>query len=545
MADTTSTTPPQSAARPAPRRPTVPPWRARAAGAVAAAVALAVGEFVSSFGGHEQSLIASVGSSFIDQFAAVLKNIAVAIFGTSDKAALVIGIVVVAMVIGAALGTATVRRSWVGPAGFVAFGAFGVYAGLSDPQTNKAAVVAAAVAATGAGIATLWMLLRVAAAPHPVPSTSAARDGGVTEYPTDPAASRRAFFGWAGAAGVFAIGISAAGRAISGPSKAETARGGIKLPSVEGAGAAGTTTVPADAPMGVTGLSPYVVPNADFYRIDTALVVPQVDPASWKLKITGMVDHPYELTLDDILELPQIEVPVTLQCVSNDVGGDLVGNATWQGVPLAAILDRAGVQAGATQIASTSIDGWTCGFPTSVGLDGRTALLAIGMNGEPLPIPHGFPARLVVAGLYGYVSATKWITEIRLTTWDDFDGYWIPRGWSKDGPIKTASRIDVPRRGASLAAGPTKIAGVAWAPSRGITKVEVQVDDGPWQQARLGQVASKDTWVQWVLDWDATSGDHNIQVRATDATGETQTSSFAPPAPNGATGYDSRDVKVD
>ncbi len=545
MADTTSTSATDRATRPPTGRSfAVAPWQARVSGALAAAVALAVGEFLSSFGGHEQSLIASVGSSFVDQFAAVLKNIAVAIFGTSDKAALVIGIVFVSMLAGAALGTATTRRAWVGPAGFAAFGAFGLYAGVADPQTNKAAVVLAAVGATAAGIATLWMLLRIAATGTAPVSTSARPT--VTEHPTNPAATRRAFFGWAGAASVFAIGITAAGRAISGPSKAEAARSGVKLPSVGGTGtAAGTTTVPANAPMGVAGLSPYYVPNADFYRIDTAIVVPQVDPSTWTLKITGMVDHPYELTLDDILALPQVEEPVTLQCVSNDVGGDLVGNAKWQGVPLKAILEKAGVQAGATQIVSKSIDGWTCGFPTATGLDGRTALLAVGMNGEPLPIPHGFPARLVVAGLYGYVSATKWITEIRLTKWEDFDGYWIPRGWSKEGPIKTASRIDVPRPGASVQAGPTKIAGVAWAPSRGITKVEVQVDDGPWQTARLGEVASKNTWVQWVLEWDATSGDHSIQVRATDTTGETQTSTFAPPEPNGSTGWDRRDVHVD
>ena len=521
----------------------VPRSWSRLAGVLAALVALAVGEFVSALGGSDQSLIASVGSSFIDQFAASLKDIAVAIFGTSDKAALIIGIVLVSVVIGAALGTASVRRPWIGVAGFGAFGLLGFVAGALDDQANTAISLLAAVLAAGAGIATLVVLLRIAESRNGRPFTTTR----TIEVPTDPAATRRAFVGWSAAAVAFAAGITVLGRAMAGRSKAEVAREGITLPRATNAdpgtvGPGGTAL--ADETLSIEGLTPYYMPNSDFYRIDTALLVPQVDPASWSLKIGGMVDHPFELTYADIQAMPQIEEAVTLSCVSNSVGGDLVGNARWQGVPLATLLERAGVQEGAGQIVGRSVDGWTGGFPTELATDGRVAMLAVGMNGEPLPIEHGFPARLVIAGLYGYVSATKWITEIDLTGWDDFDGYWIDKGWAKLGPIKTQSRIDLPRYGTPIQPGPNKIAGVAWAPDTGITKVEVQIDGAEWHEARLAGAVSKNTWVQWILDWDAPSGEHVIVVRATDASGETQTEERTASAPDGASGWDQVKVVV-
>ena len=305
-------------------------------------------------------------------------------------------------------------------------------------------------------------------------------------------------------------------------------------------------TGPGVASFDVDGLSPYLVPNRDFYRIDTALVVPNVNPDTWSLKVSGMVSNPFEITFDELMSLPQVEQAVTLSCVSNEVGGTLVGNALWQGVPLGTLLQHAGVQPDASQVVGRSVDGFTAGFPTAALTTDRPALVAVGMNGEPLPVLHGFPARLVVAGLYGYVSATKWLTEIRLTTLDAFDGYWVPRGWSKQAPIKTESRIDVPRSGAPLQAGTVPIAGVAWAPGpgRGITRVQVQVDDEPWQDAKLGEVLSGNTWRQWMLAWEATAGTHTLRVRATDGTGETQTEDKAPPEPDGATGWDSRRVTV-
>ncbi len=291
----------------------------------------------------------------------------------------------------------------------------------------------------------------------------------------------------------------------------------------------------------VAGISTYISPNNDFYRIDTALTVPQVDPARWSLRFTGMVDNPYEITFDEILSMDLSDHVVTLSCVSNRVGGDLVGNAVWTGVPLADLLDRAGVQAGADQVVGRSVDDWTAGFPKDVVYDGRNTILAIGMNGEPLPTQHGFPARLVVAGLYGYVSAVKWLEEIRLTTWDGFDGYWVPRGWAKEGPIKTQSRIDVPSAGSSsnLVAGQsTPIAGIAWAPTRGIRAVEVNVDDEGWEPCTLGQALGDESWVQWHRDWTpATTGSHQIQVRATDGDGVLQSPGPRPPRPDGAEGW--------
>jgi DMSO/TMAO reductase YedYZ molybdopterin-dependent catalytic subunit len=249
-----------------------------------------------------------------------------------------------------------------------------------------------------------------------------------------------------------------------------------------------------------------------------------------------------ELTFADLLARPMVERDVTLSCVSNEVGGSLVGNAVWRGARLADLLDEAGVQPGATQLFSTSADGWTCGSPVSAIMDGRDALLAVAMNGEPLPISHGFPVRLVVPGLYGYVSATKWVVDLKLTTFDDV-AYWVPRGWAQQAPIKTMSRIDVPRT-EQVPAGTLAVAGVAWAVHRGISKVEVQVDDGPWQAARLGTVPSDDTWVQWVLEWDARPGDHVVTVRATDGAGRLQPEEPADPAPDGAQGWHARRFQV-
>ena len=290
------------------------------------------------------------------------------------------------------------------------------------------------------------------------------------------------------------------------------------------------------------GLTPYITPNNDFYRIDTALRSPRVDTSDWALELTGLVDNEFSISYDELLEMDSVSVPVTIQCVSNEVGGNLVGTAVWQGVPLADLLDRAGVRADAEQVVGRSVDGFTAGFPLSDALDGRTALVAYAMNGMPLPRDHGYPARLIVAGLYGYVSATKWLQTIELTTWDAFDGYWIPRGWSKLGPIKTASRIDVPS--GEVNAGQVAIAGVAWAPGRGISRVEVQIDDGDWADCELATTSNDETWVQWRRAWAAVPGSYELRVRATDADGQVQTMDTAPPAPDGATGYHTRTVRV-
>ena len=298
----------------------------------------------------------------------------------------------------------------------------------------------------------------------------------------------------------------------------------------------------------VRGISPYitpVTPTDEFYRIDTAVSPPHVNPANWRLRFTGMVDRPYELTFDDILAMDLSDHVITLSCVSNPVGGRLVGNAVWTGVPLAALLERAGAQSWANQVVGRSVDDFTAGFPIGAVHDGRNAILAIGMNGDVLPISHGFPARLVVAGLYGYVSAVKWLDEIHLTTWDGFDGYWVPRGWSKRGPIKTQSRIDTPKKNARLRVGETtSVAGIAWAPTRGIERVETQIGGEDWTPCRLGQALGDESWVQWHREWTPDrSGTHRIKVRATDGTGTTQGGFSVSPRPNGAEGWHT--IRVD
>ena len=289
--------------------------------------------------------------------------------------------------------------------------------------------------------------------------------------------------------------------------------------------------------LGTPGISPFITPNVDFYRVDTALVVPRVDTDSWRLTVHGMVDHELELTLDDLVGRELVERDITLACVSNEVGGSYIGNARWVGVPLAPLLEESGVHPDADQIVSRSVDGFTAGTPTSIVMDGRDAMLAVSMNGETLPFAHGFPVRMIVPGLYGYVSATKWLSDLELTTFDAYDAYWIQRGWAEQAPVKTQSRIDTPRVGADVGVGSVVVAGVAWAQHRGIERVEVRVDEGAWNDATLAPQDTIDTWRQWHWSWDATPGDHTIRVRATDGDGATQPERRLPPFPDGATGW--------
>ena len=298
-----------------------------------------------------------------------------------------------------------------------------------------------------------------------------------------------------------------------------------------------TVPLPAGVNLDVSGISSFVTSNAAFYRVDTAIVLPQVDPGSWQLRIHGMVDREITITFDDLLKRPLIEDYVTLCCVSDPVEGPYIGNALWLGASLASLLREAGIKAGADQLMCTSVDGFTSGTPVQTVMDGRDALLAVAMNGTALPVAHGFPARMVVPGLYGYVSATKWVTDINVTTFAGNYAYWAQRGWSQQAPIKTECRIDVPNGANQIRAGQTAIAGVAWAQHKGIDAVHVRVDQGPWNQATLAAVPGIDSWRQWVWEWEATGGNHVIEARATDATGYTQTSFAAQPEPNGASGY--------
>ena len=491
-------------------------------GALAVGAALGASELVPSLIGSGRSLVPSIADFTIDTVPSAVAKWAIRVFGIYDKLALVIGILVVSLLIGAIVGRLAARRFWVALVGFVAFGALGLAAGLVDPLNDPTSVVAASVAAVVAGLAALAFLHRL----------------GSGDRWTQHDRGRRDFFKGAGAVAALAVVGAGVGRWLVNRMESAALRADVILPGVRRPIAA----PPAGAQ--VEGAVPVITPNDQFYKIDTAVMTPHVDPAGWSLMITGMVDTPYELTFDDLLELPMVERYITLSCVSNKVGGSLVGTAKWQGILLSDVLERAGIQSGATQIVGRSVDDFTVGFPTEAAFDGRDALIAVGMNGEPLPFDHGFPARLVVAGLYGYVSATKWLSEIELTTWEGFDAYWVPRGWSKEAPIKTQSRIDVPAANATLMAGPVNVAGVAWAPNKGIERVEVRVDDGAWQDADLGDSLSDDAWRQWILRTEMSAGSHTIQVRATDRTGHTQTEELAEPRPDGATGYHTRSVSV-
>ena len=497
------------------------------AGSVAAAAALAAGQVPAAVSGDTIDPVTAVGNEVVDRYAASLKDVAVALFGQGDKLALVVGIVVTSLLLGAALGILALHRLTLGAAGIVGFGAAGFAAQALDPSASTGLAATSATCGVAAGVATLVVLVRMldhqraSAAPRrPSADDPAARPG-----------DRRSFLLATGGVAAVAALTGLGAHAIRGRSRIAAQRAALVLPEPLRA-----ASLPGDT-LSVAGISPYFTPTEDFYRIDTALVTPQVDAGSWRLRVTGLVDRPFGITFDELLAMDVVEEPVTLACVSNEVGDDLVGNAVWLGVPLTSLLERARPQPAATQIVGRSTDGFTAGFPTSLAGDGRVALVAFGMNGEPLPAAHGYPARLVVEGLYGYVSATKWLTEIELTRFEDFDAYWVPRGWSKLGPIKTQSRIDVPSDRATVAAGTVAVGGVAWAPGRGIDRVELQVDDGPWQEAELAGASDDSTWAQWLVRWDAAPGEHVLRCRATDGTGEVQTAARRDPRPDGATGH--------
>ena len=333
-----------------------------------------------------------------------------------------------------------------------------------------------------------------------------------------------------GALSAGAVVTAAAGRSLNQRFSATGSRSDIALPTPP----ASLPAIPeaAQAP----GAASFITSNADFYRIDTALTVPQIPAETWSLRIHGMVEREIELSYDELLDRDLIERDITLACVSNTIGGELIGTARWLGTRLDDLLAEAGIDPAATQIVGRSSDGYTCGFPVSA-LDGRDALVAIGMNGEPLPLEHGFPVRLIVPGLYGYVSATKWLTEIELTTFEAFDHYWVPRGYAVEAPIKLQSRIDAPRGLDRIDPGPFVIGGVAWAQTIGIDAVDVKIDDGEWQSAELAEEVNDITWRQWSLPWEATSGRHSISVRAKDRNGAIQTDERSEPLPNGASGH--------
>ncbi len=513
-------------------------------GVTGVAASLGFGELMSGLVSSVASPITAIGERLIDWSPPALKDFAVETFGTADKPALLIGTAIVALLLGGLVGIASYRRTWVAFVVFFGFAIVGIVSGVQSPLVDPAWTTVLGLAGGAVGYSTLTYLHRLVASESPAVPVSAGLSTHITEpeVPTieSPAgSSRREFLTAAGGIGAVAVASGTLGRfAFGGGASIDPAT--LAVPE-----AAGTLAAPSSANMlSVPGITPIIVPNDEFYLIDTALTVPRVDPASWSLSVNGMVDTELELTLDELKAFDLIEEYVTIACVSNPVGGPYVGNAKWTGVRLVEVLDRAGVQSGATQIVGTSVDGWTAGFPTEAVFDGREPLIALAMNDEPLPAKHGFPARLIVPGLYGYVSATKWLSEITLTTWEGFDGYWVPRGWSKEGPIKTQSRIDVPTKDDVVIAGNATVAGIAWAPLKGIQNVEVRVNQGEWIEAILSEPLSQKSWVQWRADVPVSAGEAVFEVRATDGEGYTQEEDRVEPRPDGAEGFDAVVVQV-
>ncbi len=492
--------------------------RSALSGLIASGVSLGVAELFATQVSGGRSPVLSVGAQVINYTPAALKDWAIRNFGTADKAILIGSVIAVVLIIGLTAGLLARKHVVLGSIPFIIFGSLAYLASEADPIVRIESMYVVLLASVIAGVATLWWLTKKAR-----PSEGEALT-----------ADRRSFLISAGGAAAFAGATFALGKRATRRVVAIADRSLVVLPQAEDLAGPLGPSIP-----NITGVSRLYTPNEEFYRIDTALGTPMVDLESWRLKVGGMVDRPYELSYDEILTLPMVERDITISCVSNEVGGRLVGNARWQGVPLAYLLDKAGVQIDASQFVSRSVDGWNCGFPTEAAVDGRDAILAVGMNGEPLPFAHGFPARIVVPGLYGYVSATKWISEIEMTTWDAFDGYWVPRGWAKEGPIKTESRIDAPRSRTPVPTGPYKVGGVAWAPHTGIAKVEVRVNEGEWVEGWLSDSIGDDSWRQWGVEVVFTTGPQVIEVRATDNSGYTQTPERVSPRPDGATGWHS------
>ncbi|MEU6859291.1 molybdopterin-dependent oxidoreductase [Glycomyces sp. NPDC046736] len=496
--------------------PTDAPRAWAAAGLVAALAGLAVGHLIAAFALPRAAPLSALSDAVIAVVPLSVSHWFIELVGTADKPLLITGIALGVAAAGAGVGALWRTRPRLARSLIAGFGLLGAAAAVTRPGLGAGAVVPSLVAAVVALASLTWWDRRER---------------------TRAEAGRRAFFGVLAGVAAAAVGASWWASRV-GPAAIEADREAVRLPEPD---------LPATEPgpvadFKVEGLTPYRVPNGEFYRIDTAITVPRVDVDTWSLRVHGMVDRELTFSFDDLLGRELIERDITLACVSNPVGGDLVGNARWLGVRLADLLAEAGPSAEADQLVSRSSDGWTAGSPTELVFDGRDAMIALGMNGEPLPVDHGWPARLVIPGLYGYVSATKWLTELELTTFDAYDAYWITRGWSTPRPIKTQSRIDTPRTRAG--SGEVVVAGVAWAQHRGISAVDLRVDDGEWHSCELSDAATGDTWRQWRYAWDATEGEHRLTVRATDGDGVEQTEVSQGVLPDGATGLHSVTVKV-
>ena len=499
-------------------------------GILSALVGIAAGHLVAAFVNPASSPVLAIGSTVIDLTPTPVKEWAVARFGTADKPILVGSVSAGALLLAAVGGVLARRRFGLGALVLVGLVALTGLAAVLRPTAGPLDAVPALATAL-AGVGALWWLTTAASA-----SSENTREESAEADPRS-APSRRGVLIAAGALTAAAAAMGGVGRWVT---SLRTDPSQVAIPD--------PTDAAGSFPQGLEaeydGISPFRTPNEDFYRIDTRLSLPTVDIEDWTLTIDGDVDQQVTLSFDDLTEMDNIERDITLTCVSNDVGGPYVGGARWLGVRLTDVLDRAGVGSDSDQILCTDVDGMTISVPLKVATDGRDAMLAFGMNGEALPVEHGFPVRMVVPGLYGFVSACKWITRMTLTTYDAQQAYWTERDWATDAPIKISSRIDTPKSFAEIESGETFIGGVAWSQGEGIDKVEVKIDGGDWQEAKLGPSAGVDYWRQWYHPWKAESGQHTLTVRATNGQGEVQSPAKAMPFPNGSSGYQSIITRV-
>lgn len=483
--------------------------RAATAGLVTGLAGIATSLVTTSLLNERANPIVAVAESVIQITPGSIAEGLIRVVRQWDKPLLVAGTTTVLLLLCALAGLLYRRRAELATLLFLVLGTIAGVAALTRPQATSTAIMPVVV-----GVVTWVVVLPVLMDPAP-----------------EQMRDRRDFLRRAGLVAGLAV-VAGVGARLLGATRrqVEAARSRLKLAVTKG-------TVPAGAQIGPKGVQSWRVPNSTFYRIDTALTVPSVNPDTWSLRIHGEVENEMTLTYSDLLDRRLTEDWVTLCCVSNPIGGNLIGNAWWSGVRIADLLAEAKPLPSADAVLQTSVDGWNCGTPLEVLTDGRNAMLAVAMNGEPLPLEHGFPVRMVVPGLYGYVSATKWVVDLEVTRFSKFTAYWTKRGWAAKGPVKTESRIDVPRSGAQVPAGKLKVGGVAWAQHTGIAKVEIRLDGGTWQEAEVGATTTDDSWVQWAGEIDVSSGRHQLAVRATDKSGYTQTGARTSVVPDGATGW--------
>lgn len=534
----TSTTAPSPPARPA---AVLPAGRAVLTGVLGVGSALAAGDLVAGAVSPSSSPFLAVGDQFVRLTPEWLKQLAIGLFGIHDKTALLAGMALVITLLAVVAGLVSRRGPWPGTAVVAGMGVLGLASTLVAPAfgaVDLVAPVSALVVGTVVFAVLHRAVTRATAAP---PSGRHGADRTDRQVPAGGpgGVDRRRAMALAGVVTLGSVAAAAGGRLLSATAGASPqAVGPLPAPPQPR-----VPVVPPDADF--PGTPRWLTATGDFYRIDTALQVPRVPVTSWSLRVHGMVARELNLDFDALRARRLVEVPITMTCVSNPVGGTLVSNARFLGVPLAGLLAEAGVQPGAEQLLSTSVDGFTTGTPVDVVTDGRDAMLAIGMNGEALPVEHGFPVRMVVPGLYGYVSGCKWITDIEVTTWEARTAYWQARDWAREAPIKTQSRIDTPAADAAVPAGRVTVAGTAWAQHVGIDRVEVSVDGGGWRPAELGAEVSVDTWRMWRTTVDLSPGAHTLRVRATDRTGTLQTGREQVSIPDGATGWHTVSVTAD